>query len=511
MSQQLVTPAAGLNVDHYVRGTFDYNTLKYPVLPEEIQFEGLIDPEELAELYAYMTPTEQMELDRLLMEQEGLSSALLPHQVVPWWQDWWEVMALSGGRGVGKTLTGATACIEHLDAVGRKARVGIGAPTNADVRDVCMEGETGLMTLYGHQFRYYNRSLGEARHKKGGYVKFMGTEKPRRWNGPQWSFLWFDEYALCNPIAIRDAQPALRLGPKSGPWRARMVITFTPKGQKWVEDLLRKKTTYIPRYAGPDGQPRYPTTFDNPHLPPQRVAELKKQFAGTRIGLQELLGLYIGDVPGAKWNRAIIKHETDESKWPRFTRVVVAIDPAGTAARRIADENAATEEERSNQQRRAATSICVKAKGIDGRIYTLAWIAGRWTPNEWATRAVQLFRMFRADRIVAEKNFGGLMVESTLRNVWFDAPITLVNASRGKDVRAEPVVALYEQGREIHCFVFAEAEHQLCAFKDANENQGADYVDSGVWATWELMGFESLGFGAQVVGHHQALDQFVVI
>jgi phage terminase large subunit-like protein len=514
------TPQANLNIQaiNPFLGQFDYTQLgghfdKSVFTPDMEEFEGQESAlAEIAELYEYADERQKREIDQLLTMQGGPEGALLAHQIIPFWRDDWEVMALEGGRGTGKTVTGATGCIKVLRAQGKKARIGIGAPTNTDVRDVCIEGETGLYTLYGNEFVKYNRSLGqiELRHKNGGYVRAMGTEKPKRWNGPQWSWLWFDEYALCNRIAIMDAELGLRLGPALGPWRARMLVTFTPKGQMWTRELMKRDDVYVPHYIDPDGKPRRPTTFDNPYLPAKRVADLKAKFLGTRLGMRELLGLELYGVPGAMWNEKIIRHETDSTHWARFTRIVVAIDPAGSSARRKADENSLSEQERKNLEKRAKTAICVKALGLDNRIYTLAWVAGHWSPQTWATKAIELYKMFRADRFVAERNFGGDMVESTLRNVWADAPITLVSASRGKDVRAEPVVALYEQGREIHCLVFAEAESQLCAFINAEHNEGADYVDSGVWATWELMGWNNDGFGGMVVGTQNDLIAYVV-
>jgi phage terminase large subunit-like protein len=498
------------NTNPFIGGYFDYKQLQFPVLPEYVEFEGIPDAEEIVELYNYLDEREQRQLDKMLALDSEMMPPL-PHQVVPWWRDDWEVFALEGGRGVGKTFTGANAVMEHIRALGKKARVGIAAPTNTDVRDVCIEGETGIYTLYGNEFKHYARSLGqiELRHKNGGFIRAMGTEKPARWNGPQWSLLWIDEYALCNPDALRDAFLALRIGPKVSPWRARAVVTFTPKGMKWTRELMGKPDTYVPYYIGADGNPRRPTTFDNPYLPQRKLAEWKRDLMGTRIGMRELLAIDQLGVPGAKWRPEIIKHEMNHENWPRFVRTVVAIDPAGTHARSKADENGASLEERKEGQKRSATSICVKAKGTDGRIYTLAWVAGRWTPNQWATKAVEYFKMFRADRIVAERNFGGDMVEATLRNVWADAPITLVTASKGKEQRAEPIVALYEQGREVHCLVFADAEHQLCSFVDAEHNEGADYVDSGVWASWELMGFDKT-LGLYVMGTLDELNLFVM-
>lgn len=497
-------------INPLIGGHFDFDQWKLPVPLEDITIEGQDELEELIDLYDFLDPGEQRIVDSILKAGADIKPPL-PHQVVPWWRDDWEVFALEGGRGVGKTFTGANAVMEYIHAVGKKARVGIAAPTNTDVRDVCIEGETGIWSLFRNEWKYYARSLGqiELRHKNGAFVRAMGTEKPARWNGPQWGMLWIDEYALCNKAALQDAFLGLRLGPQSGPWRARAVVTFTPKGMKWTRDLMERPDTYVPYYIGLDGKPRKPTTFDNPYLPLRRINEWKRDLMGTRIGMRELLAIEQLGVVGAKWKPEMIIHEPNREKWARFTRIVVSIDPAGTHARAKADENAATEEERKDGRKRSATSICVAAKGIDGKIYILAWVAERWSPNQWATKAVELYRLFRADRIVAERNYGGDMVEATIRNVWADAPITLLTATKGKEQRAEPAVALYEQGKVIHCVPFPHAEHQLCNFVDNEHNEGADYVDSGVWNIWELMGWNEAK-GPVIYGQHEELNMFVM-
>lgn len=472
---------------------------------EDIKFQtpntpelGLVDftEDEILAIYDEMTLSERDEFDKLL--RNSPPRALMPHQVVPLNELWWEVYLLVGGRGTGKTVAGATETRNHLRANGKSARVGIGAPTNSDARDTCMEGETGLITMFPNEFKYYNRSLGEARHIDGGFVKAMGTEKPKRWNGPQWSMIWFDELALCNQAAWDDANLGLRLGK-----RPYAVCTTTPKNRKWVKKLALDKTTYVPQYIDTEsGKLRLPTTFDNLYLPERRVDWLRNKFGGSRLGRQELEGVFVDDIEGAMWKRDWIKHETDSTKWPRFVRIVVAIDPAGSSARRLADINALTEEQRQNQKKNADTGISVVGIGADNRFYVLAAKSGQWTPTEWAMEAIRLFYKFKADKIVAEKNFGGDMVESNIRNInqWDRVsgrqfvgrhlPIKLVTASRGKDVRAEPVTTLYEQGRVTHCGYFAEAEDQMCAFIDAKDNEGADMVDAVVWAHTELGGLD---------------------
>lgn len=473
--------------------------------------------EELDEAYSLLDPSEKQYFDSLLKNSPPQS--LMHHQKVPLDLTWWEVFLLVGGRGTGKTACGAMAARDHLRRMGSIARIGVAAPTNSDARDTCMEGQTGLITLFPNEFKYYNRSLGEARHIGGGLVKAMGTEKPKRWNGPQWSMLWFDELALCNQAAWDDANLGLRLGP-----RPYAVATTTPKNRKWVKLLAQDKTTCVPQYYDPETNSlRLPTTFDNLFLPQRRVDWLKNKYYGSRIGRQELDGAFIDDIEGALWKRSMFEpfRKTDPDDWPRFVRIVVAIDPAGSRTRTSADKNALTEEDRQNQRKNADTAISAVALGVDGKYYVLAIVSGQWSPTEWATKAIEMFHQYRADKIVAEKNFGGDMVLATLQNIneWSKKlnrqlkgrhlPIKLVTASKGKDIRAQPVVTLYEQGRVIHCAYFAEAEDQMTAFIDADDNEGADMVDALVWAIIELGGMHFQGNRAIIAAGDSRLRAFV--
>jgi predicted phage terminase large subunit-like protein len=478
----------------------------------QLDLDSLFDlsVEEIEEIYSLMTPEEQVNFEQLLRSAPPRS--LMPHQLVPIHEMWWEICLLVGGRGTGKTVTGASETRAHLRRLGPKARIGIGAPTNSDARDTCMEGETGLITMFPKEFKYYNRSLGEARHIDGGFVKAMGTEKPKRWNGPQWSMIWFDELALCNQAAWDDANLGLRLGP-----RPYGVATTTPKNKKWVKKLALDKTTYVPQYIDQEtGLLRLPTTFDNLFLPQRRVAWLKNKYGGSRLGRQELDGAFIDDIDGAMFKRDWIEksRQTDPDLWPRMIKVVVAIDPAGSRARRTADQNALTEEDRQNQSKNADTAIAVVGQGIDGKYYVFAIKSDQWSPTEWAVEAIRAFHLYRASTIIAERNYGGDMVESNIRGIkQYDKqslrelngrglPIKVVTASKGKDIRAEPVASLYEQGRVVHCKDFPAAEDQMCAFIDADDNEGADMVDAIVWAITELggLGFDTYHGAINVVG-----------
>lgn len=368
----------------------------------------------------------------------------LAHQVPPAGDDW-DVWLLLAGRGAGKTEAMARYVRQHLATLGAEARVGVGAPTIADARDICAEGASGLITLHPGEFAY-NRSLGEARHAGGGYVKFLGSEQPARWNGPQWTLLWWDELALCNVKAFEQSQFGLRLGA-----HPRIVASTTPKGANFVQALAQEPTTVT----------RRATMYDNPHLSAVAVRRLRGKYEGTRLGRQELEGQFLDDVPGALWQRAQFDERREA---PDLARVVVGVDPAATST---ADSD--------------ETGIIVAGLGVDQQGYVLADRSCRLSPDGWARRVIAAFDEFAADRVVVEVNNGGEMVSHTLRTVRPTLPIEQVHASRGKVTRAEPIAALYEQRRIWHVAPLAELEDQLCTWTPES-GHSPDRLDALVWA-----------------------------
>ena len=384
----------------------------------------------------------------------------------------WRVWILRGGRGSGKTEGGARYGLDHLRRFGARARVGVGAPTIQGAREVCAEGDSGLITIAPSEFTW-NRSMLEARHKDGGYVKFMGAEEPARWNGPQWTLLWADELALWRRETYDQATCGVRLGETP-----RIIATTTPKAARWVRSLEEEPGTVI----------THGTMYDNPALARSAVEALERRYGGTRLGRQELMGDYVDDVEGALWKIAWIddhraaeppmRYEevepaegVEERRLLNLTRVVIAIDPAVTA-KAESDE----------------TAISVAGLGPDGEYYILGVEGWRVPPQQWAQKALDLYDYWGADKIVAEVNNGGDMVIETVKRA-ADAQGRSVNvesirASRGKTVRAEPVAALYEQGRVHHVGIFDEAEDQMCSFPIANEHD--DLVDAVVYAVSDL-------------------------
>ena len=393
-----------------------------------------------------------------------------PHQKPPAGD--WRLWIMLGGRGSGKTEGGSRYVLEHLRMHGANARVGVGAPTIQSAREVCAEGESGLITIARDEFDW-NRSLMEARHKDGGYVKFQGAEEPARWNGPQWTLLWADELALWKRESYDQATFGVRLGD-----HPRVIATTTPKAARWVRALVDEAGTVT----------THGTMYDNPALARSAVEALERRYGGTRLGRQELLGEYVEEIEGALWQLDWIDNnrrteppsvmqlvETDEgaveTKMLDLPRIVIAIDPAVTA-------NADSDE----------TGIAVAGVGPDGDYYVLSIDGYRLPPQQWAMKALDAYDRWQADKIVAEVNNGGDMVIDTINRVCDglgrSVNVEAIRASRGKTLRAEPIAALYEQGRVHHCGIFENAEDQMTMFPVANEHD--DLVDSVVYALSEL-------------------------
>ena len=373
----------------------------------------------------------------------------LPHQVAP--EGEWDVWLLLGGRGSGKTMAGTHFVLDHLRQYGKKARVGIGAPTIADARDVCAEGVTGLISLAPDEFKY-NRSIGEAHHIDGGYVKFMGSEEPARWNGPQWSLLWADELALWNEQSWHQAQFGLRLGE-----HPKAIVTTTPKNRDFVRTLSELESTSTVRA----------TTYDNTNLSEAVQERLRQQYGGTRIGRQEIMAEWLDDVPGALWQWSMI-HTVQHNEIPDMERIVVAIDPAVT-----------------NTKDSDETGIIVVGRGEDGMFYIMADYSGKYSPDQWAAKAIDAFDIHKADRIIGESNNGGDMVEHTLRTISTTIPFTKVHASRGKRMRAEPIAALYEQQKVFHAPNLPLLEEQMVSWTP-DAPSSPDRLDALVWGMTDL-------------------------
>ena len=389
----------------------------------------------------------------------------------------WRTWYIRGGRGSGKTWTGANFLAEMALTI--PGDYGVVAPTFADMRDKCIEGPSGLLRALGtspsevrrggHRVvEMWNRSIGEMRLRNGTMIHGDGADDGAPTiQGFNLNGLWADEVGLWR--RWREAwEESIRYAVRLAP--ARIVATGTPKrGHPLVRALI----------ADPTVRQSHLKTSDNiDNLDPSMVTELYARFAGTVLGRQELEGEMLDDVPGALWSRPMIGYakpaqrmnlKTKELSWD-MARVVVAIDPAVTSG------------EDSDE-----TGIVGAGVGADGRGYVLADASCRMPPADWARRAINLYHELEADRIVAEANNGGDLVSTVIHAVDSTVPVTLVHASRGKRTRAEPVSALYEQGKVFHLEQLPELEDQMCSYTGAPGEDSPDRMDALVWALTEVM------------------------
>ena len=404
--------------------------------------------------WAALRPEQQAALIR---RNEWLDQAR-PNQLPP--DGSWDTWLVLAGRGFGKTRLGMEdAAWYGLTNPG--ARIAIIAPTSADVRDTCIEGNSGLRScLPDGCVEAWNRSLGELILANGSRYKAFSADEPDRLRGPQHHRAYCDELAAWRyPEAWDQMLFGLRLG--SYP---QAIVTTTPRPTKLVRDILSAPGTVTTRGS----------TFDNAaNLAPSAIETLRRKYEGTRLGRQELNAEILDDLPGALWSRDAIDKARINGQ-PEMQRIVVAVDPSGTKGESDDGDD---------------IGIVVAGKGIDGRGYVLADRTCKLSPDGWGRRAVAAYKEFGADRIIAERNFGGAMVEHVIRTVDRSVSFKEVTASRGKVARAEPVAALYEQGRVSHVGAFPELEDQMCLIgPDGFAGEGSpDRADALVWTLTELM------------------------
>jgi predicted phage terminase large subunit-like protein len=362
-----------------------------------------------------------------------------------------------GGRGAGKTRTGAEWIAAQVRA--GASRIALVGETYEDAREVMIEGESGLRAVGAPWERpAYEPSRHRLVWPSGAVAHVFSAEDPDGLRGHQHEAAWADE--VCKWQRAEAAWSNLQLGLRLGA-RPRQVVTTTPAPSRLIRELLAAPTTAVTRS----------TTYDNKGaLADAFLSEIARAFEGTALGRQELMGELVESRTGALWDRAAIEAARVRAA-PPLARVVVAVDPPATSGAG-ADE----------------CGLVVAGVGEDGIAYVLEDASmGGLSPAGWAERAVRLYRAHEADRIVAEVNQGGEMVEAVIRMADPSVPVRPVRASRGKRVRAEPVAALYERGRVRHAGAFPMLEDQLCAFTGAPGEASPDRLDALVWALTDLM------------------------
>lgn len=368
----------------------------------------------------------------------------------------WFAWAVISGRGAGKTRMGAEMVQQMSQVTGRIALVG---GTGADVRDTMLEGESGILSISKPGNRpKYEPSKRRLTWNNGCVATTFSGEQPDRLRGPEHGFAWFDEPAHW-PL-VQDAWDNALFGLRIGT-QPRVLVTSTPKPRPWLRALLAHPRTRVTRQS----------TYANLHnLAPTFAEAVIERYEGTRLGRQELHGEMLEDVEGALWSTEMLE-PLRVAESPPLVRIVVGVDPAGGS--------------RSNNDE---TGIIVAGVDADKHIYVLHDASGHYTPHGWATRVDSLMEQFNADLIVAERNYGGEMVENTMRSAGIQHRIITVHAKRGKMLRAEPLFGYYEQGKVHHVGMWEELEIEMTTWQPYEKNSmSPNRIDALVYATSPLL------------------------
>ena len=435
------------------------------------RFIGSLNGAELAELLDGCSHDELEALAEILPRLDADDRRGAPRPSYPWQQppagDWWG-WAITGGRGIGKTLGAASWCdleAQHFPGI----RFGIIAPTKPDARATCVEGETGLLAV--NPEINFNRSNLEGAWPNGSQFRCFGAytnEDRQRLRGPQWHRAWLEEFAAWRQLDEhpRDDDPdawqhvtfALRLGE-----RQRFVMTSTPKRRKRYREVVRRRDVAVTRG----------TTYEAHGLAQGFRNRLLEMYEGTRLGQQELLGEELDDVEGALWTTAGINRDRVQAH-PPLAKIRIGVDPAGSSTSGVVGIVAAG----LSAQRWPHPSTGRPVR--HGYVLADASLSG--PPEVWARAAIDLAHDLQADEIVAETNYGGEMVASTIRAVDSTVPVRVVTASRGKKVRAEPVAAVASQGLLHHVGDLPLLEEEQTTYVEEYATWSPNRLDALVWA-----------------------------
>ena len=376
----------------------------------------------------------------------------------------WLIWLISGGRGSGKTRSGS----EYTRQVSKKIQwIGLVGPTVPAARDVMIEGESGLLAVCRRagEPANYEPSKRRVTFASGARAQIFSAEEPDRLRGPQHGFVWADEPA--HWPNVEDVWDMIMFGLRLPP-RPHILLTTTPKPTEWMREVMADSGTRVSRVS----------TYANiKNLAEEVARRILSKYEGTRLGRQEIYGEVIDDVDGALWESTMFQY-VDEADLPEFDRVVVGIDPAGSAGKKSD----------------LTGIIGAGCRGND--FYALADKSGTYTPSGWANAAIDMYNDLKADAIVVERNYGGDMCRATLVAEGFEGRVIEARATDGKRLRAEPISALYEQGRGYHVKGLQKLEAEQVSWVPGH-GRSPNRVDALVWCGTELMktgsGVMSLG------------------
>lgn len=376
----------------------------------------------------------------------------------------WRLWLILAGRGFGKTRAGAEWVREV--ALDPDARIALVGASLGEARAVMVEGESGLLAISPPRRRpRFEPSLRRLTWPNGAQAVLYSAGEPESLRGPQHSHAWCDEVAKWDNAGNRatSAWDNLLMGLRLGE-APRVLGTTTPRAVPLLQRLLGEDDCVVTRGRTDDNAANLPARF---------LRDMRRSYGKSLLGRQELDGEMVADLPGALWTRALLEACRETSASAGAARTVVGVDPPASA-------------------NGDACGIIVAAVGDDGVGRVLADCSlARPSPERWARAVARAAESWSADRVVAEANQGGAMVESVLRAADLSLPLRLVHASKGKAARAEPVAALYEAGRVRHCGLFPQLEDELCGIMAGGGYEGPgrspDRADALVWAMTELM------------------------
>lgn len=389
-----------------------------------------------------------------------------PNQLAP--EGDWRTWLILAGRGFGKTEAGAQWIRQRVENGARS--IALVAETQKDLEEVMVARLLKISPPH---------MMPKVRYKPVRVIWPNGAEalgyngtEPDQLRGPEFDTAWVDELAKYR--YARELWDMLQFTMRSGD-DPRVLATTTPRPIPVLREIMANPLTAITRGSTMENKDNLAKAF---------IDAVVSKYAGTRLGRQELDGEILDDVPGALWTRAMLERAVCDSL-PEMARVVVAVDPSGTNGADDGDE----------------IGIIVVGRGVDGRGYVLEDLSCKLSPDAWARRACEAYYRWGADRLVAERNFGGAMVASVIRTADRNVSFKEVTASRGKTARAEPIAALYEQGRVSHVRGLADLEDQLTLMTMAGyAGEGSpDRVDAMVWGLTEAMLSHQVERGPQVI------------
>jgi len=379
-------------------------------------------------------------------------------------EDDYNIQLFLAGRGFGKTLTlsydATIYCLLNPNSI-----VGVVAPTYSDLKKIIFQGESGFLNIIDRELLTnsgYNKTDNQIEFYNGSKIIGFPAIEPDRLRGNNFHRAYCDELASWRYATetFDNLMMALRLGESP-----KCIITTTPRPIELIKQLVVRADTKVIKG----------NTFENAdNLAPSTIKMLKERYSGTRLGQQELYGQILEDIEGALFHSANIEQNRIEVT-PDMQRIVIAVDPAVTSNKNISGKRDSDE-----------TGIIVAGRGVDNHFYILEDKSGVFSPDVWIKRAIELYYKFDADRIVCEVNNGGDLIEKLLRVQDCNIPYSSVRATRGKMLRAEPISALYEQGKVHHVGYLKELEEQMCSYTP-DTVKSPDRLDALVWGISSLM------------------------